>query len=286
MAPVDWSFIRALLDRGWDRHLDHAAIARRLRDRRYLGESCTVGARSPKSRATAGEWRPTHEPIVDRATWDAAQEALGGRRMGGRPVTGESRVAGFLLRSMAVCGACGARLRSQAPMPGSSTRHAGWYVCLACGVHARQDAADARAGELVLERLDRERERLRRPPAPTPKAPDLAAERARLVARLDRLLDAIADGTVSRERAGAKVAETERAIADVDARRAAADPPRAPARADLLVAVDGLRLAWEGLTTDERRAALRGLATQATITRKGAKWARGAWEIEICWRES
>ncbi len=264
---------------------DHGAIARRLRDRRYLGESNTRGAKG--KRAGIGEWRPTHQAIIDRATFDAAQLALGRRRNGGRPFMADSRVANYLLRGFARCATCGYILRAQHPMPNASTRH-GWYACTrGCGLHARQDDVDPLVEELVLEHLDAERERLKGPLPPPKKQPDLSAERARLVGRLDRILDAIGDGTVSRERAAAKVAACEAEISALDARRAAAEAPlRAPPREEMLAAVDGLRRAWAGMTVDERRAALRGLAELVEIARTGAKWARAAWEVRITWLES
>lgn len=271
---------------GGARGLDGPAIGRRLRDRRYLGESCSVGGKG-KRQGVDGVWTPTHEPLVDRGTFDLAAAALTSRLEGGRRPGADSRVAAFLLRGWGRCAICGHVLRCQAPMPGSSTRHAGWYCCArGCAPHARQDAVDVELERLVLARLEELRVYLSGPPPVARPAPDLSAARARAARRLVRLIDAVADGTIPRETARIKIAAVESEIADLDRRRVAAEPQAAPARGDKLATVEGLRVAWGGLSVEQRRQAAQMLAERVEVGRaEGApKWSRAAWRIAVTWR--
>lgn len=267
--------------------MDHAAVARRLRDRRYLGESCDRGRRgNSKGGAPDGKWRVTHDPIVDRATWEAAQRALDVRRMGGRPLTGEARTASFMLRGMAHCASCGHVLRAQTSQ--DRIAHAGWYVCAhRCGVSARQDHADAEVERLVLARLDTLARTLAKPAKVTaPRKDPRDAERARLVRRLANLTEAIADGTITRETARTKLEEAETAIATIDASRAIPEPVVTPDdRAALLAQAEGIRRAWGGMLLEERREAL-GLLAGAIVIASTAerRWQRDAFQVTVTWK--
>lgn len=267
--------------------LDHAAVVRRLRDRRYIGESCTRGSRRAADRATAGEWRPTHEAIVDPATFAAVGAAIDRRRVGGRPPSGEARVAGWLVRGIARCHECGHVLRSQAQMPGRSGPP-GWYACIQSGCamrHARQDMVDKEIERLVLARLATLGKHLAKPTrASSPRRDPHANERARHVRRLANLVSAVADGTLTHDIARAQIREAEDAIRQIDASRAVVEPP--VDRSAVLARVDGIAKAWGGMTIDERREAIHLLAARvvlySTATRK---WQRNAWEVRITWRE-
>ncbi len=196
----------------------------------------------------------------------------------------------FALRGWGRCAVCSFVLRARAPMPGASVRHAGWYCCArGCAPHARQDHVDAEVERLVLARLEELRGLLAQPAPPPKVAPDLTAARARAVARLDRLVDAVGDGTIPRELARAKVAKVEAEIAEIDRRRAAAEgPPTAPARDEQRRTVEGLRTSWSSLAAGQRRDVLHLLAARVELAREpgAAKWSRGTWRLTVTWRET
>ena len=276
--------------------LDSGNLARRLKDRRYIGESCSRGSRSHKP--TDGEWMVTHAAIVDADTWHRTQAALASRRMGGRRNAEDSRTAGFLLRGILACAHCGGIMRAHSPEADASIRHSGYYVCArrterkrtaaravgaepCAGPLVRRDHADEQVTALALERLDALAVELAEP-APARAAVDFEGERAKLLRKRARVVGAIADETISAEAARSTVAELEAQLAAVNARQAADVAP--VNRAEVLATVGAMRKAWERMKVDERREALRYLAdaveARSTATRK---WERGAWTVAVMW---
>jgi DNA invertase Pin-like site-specific DNA recombinase len=277
--------------------MDSAGIARRLKDRRYLGESNTIGARGQRG-GPRGAWNATHEAIVDRATWTAAQRASASRKMGGRPATGDARNVDFLLRGVAKCGDCGTLMTAHDPGPGGHVNHGGYYLCRRrttgprprCqGPNVRYRDADAAVGAAVLEHLVALAADLAKPPkaAPGPKAVDWVGERARLLKRRERLVDAVAEGVMSGADARAKMESNADAIDELDRKRAAAEVPAPKVdRGALLSQVDQIRKAWGGMTVGERREVVRMLADRVALHAVPAKrWTRGAWTLGIDWRK-
>lgn len=278
----------------WARGCDVGNLGRKLRDRRYIGESCTVGQ-------CRGEWRPTHEPIISAETFYRAAAGMAERKLGGRPLTGVARNASFLLRGLALCGHCGHRLLSHSPTPGGRAKHGGWYMCgrrtnpmgreRCDGPIARHEDVDAEVARLTLERLESLADLLAKPPAsraPT-KTTNFEAERAKIMARRSRLVDAIADGILSADLAREKLATIEKALAKLEERRAVELMASAPPvdRSALLRQVKHVRLAWEKLSVGERRDVVRQLAERVEVMSTAAKkWARGAWSLEITWNET
>ncbi len=101
--------------------VSRAHVASLLRHGIYCGDVTWGGQTTPG----------THEPLVSRATWQAAQRALDGRRTGGRRVRGEGREHEF--SGLVTCAHCGCSL------VGTTKRGGSWiaYRCSgmrgACG---------------------------------------------------------------------------------------------------------------------------------------------------------
>jgi len=277
---------------------DRAAIARRLRDRRYLGDMPARGERQSNGQGAAGSaWiEGTHPPIVDRITWERAQRAVASRKLAGPPGSIGSRTAGFLLRGVCRCGVCDRPLTSRGAPPYSSSKHAGWYLCLRPGCvgigSARSDRIDESAGAAALERVEGLASLLATPTRATPKsAPDFAAQRARLDARLARLVEAIANGVLSLDDARGRRAELEaerRAIGSREAEHGAATASLpAEVRRAALADVATIRRAWPALKPGERRRIIGVLAERATIARNAParRWERTGHALSVAWRE-
>lgn len=278
------------------RGIDGASVARRLKDRRYLGESNTIGVRG---KAPVGEWIKSHEPIIDQATWRSSRAAVAIRKVGGRPASGESRNASFLLRGFAHCGSCGSLLTSHAPGPTGSTTHVGYYLCRhrttgpkskRCdGPIARSDRVDEQIDTQVLERVEQLAEILARPAhvsQPTKKKVDHDAERERLIKKQERLIDAIGDGTIERSMAKKKFAEIEEELEGVERKRAAPVAVPVTDRGALLGQMKVIRGGWSRLTAEEKRPILKTLIDRIDVRSVPAKrWTRGAWTLNISWRQ-
>jgi site-specific DNA recombinase len=294
--------------------LDFTAVARRLRDRRYLGHTPAEGHRGPGYHTFGAddEWiENTHPALVDPVTWQRAQDALDARRIGGRPAEDDARNAGFLLRSLARCGHCGHVLRAHAQRTDKTTKrtpgiHAGYYLCTfgawrrlpdgkkCIGPRARQDELDAEVERQAIERLEQLREQLARPPAPKPTepVPDFVGERKKLARRRDNLLDAIADGTIAREDASSRLRVIDADLADVNRREGEwldrQNVPVPAVRRERLRHVEELRRAWGKLTVKERREAIGRLVEVIELHRtpEARAWQRKrTWTLVVRWRE-
>jgi DNA invertase Pin-like site-specific DNA recombinase len=248
---------RAYPDRhGWD----HKTIQRMLRSRVYLGEVTT----------SARAWVASHEPIVDRLTWEEAQAALDARRLGGRRHERASRTSGWLLRGIAVCAECASRMGAAYSR---FTTTGGYYACRARMTGNDCDApyvpvspADAAVARLVLARLRALRGELAKPgerqPAPAEDA--FTTKRDRLLARRERTVDLAADGTITRDDLAARLGRIDAEIGTLqveeaaEGRRAALRTPRR--RAEVLADLETLETAWRRATVEQRREILRRMA--------------------------
>lgn len=261
--------------------LDHAAVARRLRDRRYIGETNTIGQSG--RRKPLGEWIHTHEPIIDQATWHRAQEALIGRARGGRPASGHARTSGFMMRGIMQCASCGRVVSAWAPDRHASTKHGGYYQCVGKCVRARQDEVDAHVDAEAVARLELLVERLSRPAKAKTKVVNVASEKARLAKKRARIVDALADDTITKDDARRKLDEIAAQVAELDARLAETVPED---RGERLREMTELRRAWSSATVEEKRRILRMLAERFELaSTRTKKWQRGAWSMAVSWRD-
>ena len=267
------------------RGLDFTAMARRVRDRRYLGEMNTIGARGRK--APTGVWIKTHEPLVDADTWARAQGAMDARRCRGRRPSGRSKTLCFMLRGFMRCVKCGRVVRSHVPEVGASVNHGGYYQCVAKCVRARFADVDAQAETKAFERLMQLVPQFSRVAAPLKAdAPvDLDAKRATLAKRLARVLDAVELGTFSCDETRAKVEKIRAEIAAVDKQRTA--PPATAAVVTVLGGAEDVRRAWMMMTPDEKRVVVGKLSDRIELESTAVrKWERGAWRLRVVWRET
>ena len=274
--------------------LDSTAIGRKLRDCRYLGRNTVQGLPNRKTQKDA-EWIDTHEAIVDPLAFRRAQDALTSRREGGAPLHGDALNAGFLLRGIALCGGCGRVLVAHAPGDHNTITHAGYYLCrhrARCGGPcARQDEVDAEVERQVLRRLDAVTKLLARPARAEAeeKTPDFDAQRTRLLRRRENIVDAIAEGTVSRDVARAKLSTAEEQLADIDRAEidyhAARKRPSVRQRRELLAEMKDVLQCWSRLKLPRRRRVIEVVAEKIVIGNTAAKrWTRGAWALSVDWR--
>lgn len=246
-------------ERGWGRK----ELLAMLRDRAYLGETRT-GRGAP--------WTPGgHEPIVDRVTFDRAQQALVARRRGGGPHT-SARAPGRLLRGLAWCALCGARVGTAVGAGGLE-----YYVCArrsrgqGCALpYARRDAVDAQVAAAALEQLEALSAELGRPATLSPVPPRPKSDpRAKLEARRRRLVTLAADGLVDAADLRARLADIDRQLggqAEAEARRAERATSRRPeVRREQLARVEVLREQWARATVAERREVLALLADRVEL---------------------
>ena len=262
-----------------------------LRNRIYLGENQTaagrelVDERPIGKRWGSGEWISTHEPIIDRATFEASRRALESRRRAGRP-PGQGATAKWLLAGIAQCAVCGRRMSciaygtSRSPNPS----HAGWYICslrayrrgqAPCENRAvRRDDVDEQIRDATLAQIARLRKALERAPtrAKAEAAPDFTARRTRVAQSRSRIVEAFSDGDISRDDLRTRLAklDTELVTIDVDeaefidrAKAQQADTPAARARA--VAKLGSMAKLWAVATDPERRAILQALAERIEI---------------------
>lgn len=260
-------------------YYDFTRIARILRDRIYLGQL----------KNSKGEWiRGRHEPIIDVATFAAADAAVTSRRfstVSQSTFSPTSQTANWMLRDVAMCGACKRKLTSAYQRNKRAPRH--YYLCARKDCEERTtrlDAAEAGVEDAVLARLEELREELARAPESTeqlvPDATAIAAQRHRLVSKRERLLDMFADGHVTRAQLAERMGAVDKGLIDLKAREHAATTPNpladASVRREVLRSVATIRRAWRGAQGQDRRTLVRLLAERAFIQRDH--------ETEIVWK--
>jgi site-specific DNA recombinase len=247
-------------------------FVKRILDRRtYLGEV-----------KTARGWvRGHHEAIVDAASFARVREIVESRRLGGaRPRGTPAETSGWILRDVARCAHCDARMSAAYAGPKGARRY--YYRCAhKCqsrgdrsntGAYVAVAAAEEQAAVLVLERLaelrgevaDGPPERARRPAAAT-----LDARRAELARRRDRALEAHEKGYRTLDELGRALARLDAAGLRLDAEAADVAAPHvltsASARRDALRELGTLKRAWQAAQGEERRRIVNVLAEAVHI---------------------
>ena len=241
-----------------------------LRSRTYLGEI----------KNSRGEWiKGKHEAIVDADTFTKAQAALSGRKNAGASQVSETST--WILRDVARCGHCGAKMTSAyAGLPGATRRY--YYRCFkrcrAKGPRASSGAyipvrpLETGAEPLILERLEELREELGREPArPAAKTPrtDFTERRARLQRRREKYLEAFADELMSRAELRAAMAKLDASLLQLEGEEHAAKRPNPlgeeKVRRSVLREVGMIRKAWGRATPEARRKIVGHLVEVANI---------------------
>lgn len=252
-----WSLTRIARETERDRSVVH----RVLRCRHYLGEV----------RDGKGGWqRGVHPPLVTVATWTKAQAALDARLVGGvRPRSGDTRTSTWILRNVATCARCGARMTSAWNSSGTD-----YYRCAgACrGGYVRVVDAEDAAGPPILARLVELREEIGRGPKAPPSGSrtlDLEEQRERIVQRRARVMELFEMGDLAREELRSRMARLDADLARIEAEDEAHRPSRAlatpKARRAALKAVGAIERAWAKAPPKTRRLIVEQLATRVAI---------------------
>jgi len=238
-----------------------------VRSRVYLGEI----------QNTRGEWiKSFHEAIIAPELWETANAGLLSRRHWDKP-RGETR--DWILRDVAVCLRCGAKMGAAWAGPDSAKRH--YYrcvrMCQAKGARVttgsyvpRREVEDAFT-PMVMERLTELRDELAQEPVRVvaPVAVDHEAQRDKLRAKRLRLLERHADGDMSRDELRELLGKVDGDMAKVEAKlgEARRPLPTAKARAAMLCEVKSLAVAWRKADGEQRRRMVRLLAHRVAIAK-------------------
>lgn len=233
---------------------------------------------------TSGGWIDTHEPIVPIETFLRARELAAKRRLGGaRPRNTPARTSGWILRDVATCAICGARMTAAY---GNDPEKDHYYRCskkcqtrgarVTTGSFVRVGPCEAQAAEMVIARLRELRLDLGKPSDP-PIGPrvDFSARRAKLQRRRVRLLELFADDGIGRPELRDALGKVDAEQARLDDEEAATRRPAALDKRAALAHIEQLEKAWRKATGPLRRKLVNDLAESFAL-RTGAspapKW--------------
>lgn len=235
-------------------------IFKALRNRMYLGEV----------RDGSGKWiRGKHPAIVTASMFAAAADALDARKLGERGPRRGALTDAWWIRVVARC-TCGARMGAEYGGPDGTGKRRGYLHCVRdCGTpYLPVPEAEAACEPLVRARIEELRELLAAPPRKRPVVvTDRSAQRAKLGARRDKLLEQHAEGFITTEQLRARLArvDDERTRLDaLDQQPEPVDPGRLRA---LLREVRALRHAWLRATPQERRGIVGAFARCVLLAR-------------------
>lgn len=236
-----------------------------LHRRTYLGE-----VQAPPSRPGAkdGEWiKGHHEPIIDYTLWEKVQATIAKRTLGGPRARGSlSETSTWILRDVARCGYCGAKMGGAYAGPKGERRRY-YYRCLATcktkgarvrtSSYVRIDPVEDAAADLVLQWLEHIRDELGKVSGKEPKESRevIEAKRTSLTRRRERLVEMYADGMITREKLNADVAKIDTTLAKMEAQEEKPAPLEDPkVRREMLKQVKELERAVGALEPAEMRA--------------------------------
>ncbi|MDJ0334268.1 recombinase family protein [Salinibacterium sp. G-O1] len=228
-----------------------------------------------RDQCVEGAW----EAIVGEETWLAAKEVLGN---GGRRDNGGKVARKWLLSGLAVCGVCYEPVRAGG---GEAGIHS--YRCRSMAHFMRRgDPLDRFVESVIVERLSRPDAVELLLDKDRPDADALRAERLALSARLDSVVELVADGTLTTENARASIRSLREKLAAIDSQMTEAG--RVDVLGDIVDAVDVAAL-WEGLSLARKRAVLETLMTVVVHTvgqgGRSQTMERMASTTDILWKE-
>ncbi len=201
-------------------------FVKRILDRRlYTGEIET----------SRGWIKGMHPAIVDARTFMRAREAAESRRLGGaRPRGAPAETDDWILRDVAICGRCGARMSAAYARRRKGTTY--YYRCshrcrsrgtrATNGSFVRVEDIEGLAAVLVAKRLVSLRHELSRAPDTAPPTKDLDAARAKLQRKRARLQEMYADEAMTRDELRAAMVRLDGERLRIDAEEEAAKAPR------------------------------------------------------------
>jgi DNA invertase Pin-like site-specific DNA recombinase len=237
-------------------------VADALNNRVYLGEIDD----------SRGRWiKAKHAPLIDADTFARARAALEGRRHGPRPGEGATATSTWILRDVARCALCGARMSAAYNGKGPKRRY--YYRCYkkCTSRYVPVLAVEAEAEPLIVARLAELREELGREPTRAPVAPaaDVAGRRAKIQKKRERYLEAFADDLMSRDELRAAMAKLDAATLKLDAEEQAARKPSVltdtSVRRSVLREVRNIARAWKLAPAEDRRKIVEHLAHAARL---------------------
>lgn len=209
-----------------------------LHRRTYLGE--VQGPPTAPGRMD-GPWIPNcHEAIIDRAQWERVHVLIAKRRLGGPRSRNDEKAetATWMLRDVAVCGHCGAKMGAAYGGPRGPKRrfyYRCYAKCTAKGPRERTqsfvriDDVEEYGAEVVLERLVLLRDELKQGSSTKRKRsderPDFAAKRAALQRKRERHLEAHANELSTLEELRGALGRVDAALAKLDAEEAEHERP-------------------------------------------------------------
>lgn len=248
-----------------------------LRNRVYLGEV----------QDSRGQWIPgKHAAVIDVDLFQRAQESLAGRRhAGARFRTGTVETSDWLLRDLATCALCGAKMAAAYAGDRDARRY--YYRCVrACGRrYVPVRLVESQAEPKVAERLIALREELARAPKVDVAPASVVDFDAQLVAvhqRRKRVVDALEAGTISAADVKGRLERLDAMAMKVEAARAKASKPDAlvdaAARRAALRDVREVERAWRHATRVQKRKLVGLLASSVGL-------AAGR-EPEFVWRSA
>jgi DNA invertase Pin-like site-specific DNA recombinase len=245
-----------------------------LRSRVYLGQIQDTGRQWIKGK---------HPPVIDVATFARAQSALDARRLTGRgPGDAPSETSTWILRDVARCDRCGARMSAAYAGPHDARRY--YYRCFrkcVAGGYVPVPDVEAQAGPSIVARLEELKEELAREPKRLASVPvkDFAGRRAKLQRRREKFLEAFADDLMSKDELRARLSKLDAEALRIDGEEQAALRPSlladAGARRAVLREVGVIAKAWGKATLEKRREIVGHLAVSVRIAT--GKRPRFAW---------
>jgi len=185
-----------------------------------------------------GAWTP----IIDEATYYAALSILRD------PARKSARGAKRLLTGIARCH-CGELVNG-----GGSGAIRGSYACRTRHLSRSAEPIDALVVDAVLDRLSDPSARDHVRPDKADGTAELYADKRKAEASLDRLADALADGTMDNHRYNANVRKARDKIAEINAELARISASKVTTQLDALRAAgEDIRALWDSLSIDARR---------------------------------
>jgi DNA invertase Pin-like site-specific DNA recombinase len=267
-------------------------VLRTLRNPIYTGKLSKTPVK-PSGRNShiplPGEWVASHEPIVSPELFATVQRAIETRRAGRKPML-EARTEGFLMRGLACCALCGARIGSNF----RNQRGYGYYACCrkmaayrrtrsSCheAPSLRQEPIDAELRTMVAAFLKTAPKSLSRPPAAVSR-PNFEERRAAAIKKRERVIKLVAENLIAFEAATSTLKEIEREMSEIDAaegeHQASLSQDTAENRKGARNFIEQAAEEWPSLTIDVQRAIIKALAKEINIGKDH--------KIRIVWKDA
>jgi DNA invertase Pin-like site-specific DNA recombinase len=271
LSARDWSLSELLAHvqkRDKDRRWEKGGIHKMLRNRIYLGE-----VKDSNEKWIKGQ----HDALVSPELFARVQSGFANRRLGGAKAGADSRTKQWLLRGLASCGKCGARMGpGYGGGFGGAKNYVDYYRCnRKCGArYVPIDDVHILVEETILGRLVHLRGEISRAstkPTGERLTTDFARERLAVERKRELLVDLHLDGKITRDSFDTRMAKLDAERTRIDSAEAQ-ERRRAPiqdvnVRRALLANVVKLEQAWKAMPVETRRRVIVLLTTSVRIER-------------------